>query len=65
MDSDRTLGEIAYSAYRESTGGRTHSGGEMPLWPDLPLSIQWAWQAGGCAVAAHVVGEEVADDDRR
>lgn len=37
----------------------------MPLWPDLPLSIQWAWQAGGCAVAAHVVGEEVADDDRR
>lgn len=58
MNSDATLGEIAYTAYRESTGGRTYSGAEMPLWADLPLAIQWAWQAAGTAVSAHVLHDQ-------
>ncbi|QUI32427.1 hypothetical protein [Streptomyces alfalfae] len=53
------LGQRAYAAYSEVTGGRTHDGRPMPAWTDLGEEIQAAWtvaastlyQAGADAAA--------------
>ncbi|WP_151480616.1 hypothetical protein [Streptomyces albicerus] len=37
------LGQKAYAAYGETTGGRTHDGRAMPAWEDLGEEIQTAW----------------------
>ena len=47
------LAEKAYSAYGESTGGKTFDGRDMPKWDDLGERIQAAW----CAAAQAVVDE--------
>lgn len=47
------LGEKAYRAYGESTGGKTFDGRDMPSWDDLGERIQAAW----CAAAQAVVDD--------
>ncbi|MER5213709.1 hypothetical protein ABT063_24835 [Streptomyces sp. NPDC002838] len=44
------LGQKAYAAYREATGGRTHDGRFMPAWEDLGEQIQGAWTAAAVAI---------------
>jgi hypothetical protein len=45
-----TYGEHAYSAYAESTGGKTYDGRDIPVWADLGDRIQGAWEAAASAV---------------
>lgn len=52
-----TLGQTAYEGYYASTGGRTFDGRPMPLWHELPITIQRAWQTG----AERVRRETLAD----
>lgn len=44
MPTDQTPGARAYSAYRDSVGGRTHDNRPMPMWDDLPGHIRRAWE---------------------
>ncbi|MDX5566907.1 hypothetical protein PYK79_31745 [Streptomyces sp. ID05-04B] len=37
------LGQRAYAAYGEVTGGLTHDGRPMPVWEELGEQIQTAW----------------------
>lgn len=45
-----TPGELAYTAYRDHTGGKTWNGYEMPHWADLPAHVQAAWNTAAHAV---------------
>ena len=38
------LGQIAYEAYANQTGGKTFDGRDMPAWNDLNTAIQMAWR---------------------
>lgn len=49
-----SLGEVAFSAYRASVGGKTYDGKPIPAWAELSEPIRQAWQAA--AVAARSVG---------
>lgn len=42
---DKSLGQVAYEAYGESTGWKTYNGNEMPRWEALGEPIQQAWEA--------------------
>lgn len=44
------MGQIAYEAYKEFTGGKTFDGRDMPEWKDLGDKIQRAWEAAADAV---------------
>lgn len=47
-----TAGQIAYDAYKGSTGGRSAvSGDPLPEWSDQRPEIRAAWEAAGSAVA--------------
>lgn len=46
----KNLGQIAFEAYCEYTGGKTHDGKDVPPWSDLGDQIQGAWEASACAV---------------
>lgn len=46
------LGQRAYAAYAESTGGLTHDGRTMPAWEDLGEQIQQAWAVAARAIWA-------------
>ncbi len=51
------MGEIAYAAYRDYTGGKSLvSGQPIPEWADLPTVIQSAWNAAGEAVITEFLG---------
>lgn len=49
-DSYTEYGSVGYSAYAESTGGKTFDGRDMPRWSDLPERIQNAWNAAARAI---------------
>lgn len=62
----KSLGEIAYEAYRVSSNGKSLvSGQNIPSFANLSEPIQTAWQAAGDAVAAEVgradAGSQTAD----
>lgn len=57
------IGETAYRAYAESTGGRTWDDKAMPTWDQLPVKIQVAWTAAATAVAKDVYAVIQAADD--
>ncbi|WP_318202976.1 hypothetical protein [Streptomyces sp. SCL15-4] len=59
------LGQVAYLAYSEATGGLTHDGRPMPAWDDLGDTVQGAWIAAAAAVAAHTVDDQAAADDKQ
>jgi len=44
------LGQRAYAAYGEATGGLTHDGRAMPAWEDLGEQIQMAWTVSARAI---------------
>jgi hypothetical protein len=44
------IGQRAYAAYGESTGGLTHDGRQMPPWEDLGENVQTAWNVAAYAV---------------
>ncbi|MCQ9178744.1 hypothetical protein KMT30_06800 [Streptomyces sp. IBSBF 2953] len=44
------LGQRAYAAYGEVTGGLTHDGRAMPAWEDLGEQIQQAWTVAARAI---------------
>lgn len=52
---NKSLGEVGYEAYRQSSGGKSLiSGQDIPSFENLKPEIQKAWQAAGEAVAAAV-----------
>lgn len=53
----KSLGQIAYEAYLESSKGRSYcslclGGASLPVWEGLASSIQTAWEAAADAVTA-------------
>ena len=50
------LGQRAYAAYGQTTGGLTHDGRTMPAWEELGELIQQAWTVA--ARAAYDLGLE-------
>jgi hypothetical protein len=51
----QTLGEIGYTAYCVSSGGKSLvSGADLPVFDKLSDAIKTAWEAAGQAVAASV-----------
>lgn len=50
----KTLGQVAFEAYREKVGGQTYDGKPIPLWGELSERIRQAWE-----VAAGAVAEEI------
>ncbi len=54
----QTYGEIAYEAYRQSSGGKSLvSGDGLPPFHILSYAIRTAWEAAGSAVAVEVLAE--------
>ena len=51
----KTLGQIAYEAYCESTDWKSLvSGHQLPRWIDTTVQIQMAWHAAANAVSAQI-----------
>lgn len=38
-------GELAYQAYADAVGGKTHDGRDMPAWGDLGDRIRSGWDS--------------------
>jgi hypothetical protein len=48
----RSLGQVAYEAYRNHTGGVSLvSGAKIPEWQELNVEIKAAWNAAAAAIA--------------
>lgn len=48
MSDVKSLGQIGYEAYAQSTGGKTYDGRDMPTWEQVEASgtkVAGAWQA--------------------
>ena len=55
------LGEIAYNAYRASTGGISVATGDvLPLWEHLRNEIRTAWRRSAAAVQSVVAKDVIA-----
>lgn len=51
----KTIGQVAYEAYCESTGWKSLiSGAQLPQWIDLNKTIQDAWEHAGMAVVHYM-----------
>lgn len=50
------LGQRAYAAYGEVTGGRTHDGRQMPAWEELGEQIQQAWNVAASVAFNEALG---------
>lgn len=48
--TDRTLGEVAYAAYGQTTDHLNYQGQPMPAWTDLGDTIRRAWENAAQAV---------------
>ena len=51
---NKTLAEIAYTAYGRQVGWTNHLGKPMPSWDDLPARIQAGWDAAVGAAAVEI-----------
>lgn len=52
-----SLGQVAYEAYIDYSGGKSLVTGEMlPSWADQELTRQQAWQFAAQKVARHIAG---------
>lgn len=53
---EKTLGQIGYEAYAQSTGGKTFDGREMPTWQEIKdregetPKVTKAWEAAAHAI---------------
>ena len=54
--SDKSVGQIAYEAYRVACPVSTFTGDPLPLWEDIDPELIPYWEAVGQAVAQHVTG---------
>jgi hypothetical protein len=58
---EKTLGQIGYEAYAQSTGGKTFDGREMPTWQEIKdregetPKVTTAWEAAAGAVARFAI----------
>ena len=53
--SDFQLGQVAYTAYRDHTGGKSLiTGDEIPTFVNLRVDMQNAWIAAAQAVAKEI-----------
>lgn len=50
MNTQQSLGQIAFEAYRQSVGGRTYDDKPIPAWAELSESIRLAWDTAANAV---------------
>lgn len=48
----KTVGQVAFDAYRKKAGSLAYDGTEIPAWDNLSPSIQWYWKAAGEAAQA-------------
>lgn len=46
----QSLGEVAFTAYRQSVGGVTYDGKPIPTWAELSTTIRLAWDVAAQAV---------------
>lgn len=46
----KTLGQVGYEAYAESTGGLTWDLRPMPKWEEITEKIRKAWNAAALAI---------------
>lgn len=60
METERTHGQRAYTAYYESMRGKTFDGRPMPMWPDLPARVRIGWEAAGGQVHRDTLRETIA-----
>ncbi|MEV2249412.1 hypothetical protein AB0I94_02445 [Streptomyces sp. NPDC050147] len=58
------LGQKAYAAYGEVTGGLTHDGRTMPPWADLGEDIQAAWTVSASVLYQAGVDASLSEDGR-
>ena len=51
MNKEKTMGQVGYEAYGESSSGKSLiSGQPLPDWEDLKTTIQDAWEHSADAV---------------
>lgn len=53
----RELGRVAFEAYAESVGGRTHDGKPIPGWHDVTPAVREGWRDAADAVIGAVADE--------
>lgn len=57
MNSEvKTLGQIAFEAYREAVNNKTYDQREIPDWVNVSASVQAGWEAAAKAVAEVSLG---------
>jgi len=57
---NKTLGQIAYEGYCETTGWKSLvSGAVLPQWEDVNNSIKEAWEAAAKAVQREILAKRV------
>lgn len=52
--TEEELGQIAFEAYSDFTGGKTYNGLPIPEWHDVGDTVQGAWIAAARAVRESV-----------
>jgi hypothetical protein len=66
MKTAKPIGQLAYDAYCESTGGKSLVSGEpLPPWNSLNGKIKKAWDAAAWAVARQCLGDPPIGPPRR
>lgn len=55
----KTLGQIAFEAYKESKDNVTYDSKPIPMWEELGTDVQAAWEK-----AAYAVRKEIGDPRR-
>lgn len=49
----KTLGQIAFEAYKRAKAGLTYDDKSIPPWEDLSSAVQDAWEAAAHSAARH------------
>lgn len=47
----KTLGQIAFEAYKEHRQGIAYDGTPLPLWEEINAGVRSGWEAAAAAVA--------------
>lgn len=59
MTEEKTPGQIAFEAYRESVGGVAVNGLPIPPWANVKDSIRYGWEDAAMAVIRWFEGKGV------
>lgn len=61
MNSEKTLGQIAYEGYAANSDWKSlASGADLPQWADTKPEIREAWEAAAAAVKAEITNPQAA-----